>query len=70
MATQEPLDVHVVGTRGNDARLRTWAKQNRWLEAALKAGQATLNHGDDFVDLSQFPVVYAKKEGGQWEREL
>lgn len=70
METQEPLDVHVVGTQGNDARLRAWAEQNRWLEAALKSGQATLNHGADFADLSQFPVVYAKKEGGQWEREL
>lgn len=70
MDSGKPLDVHVVGTGGDDARLRAWAKENRWLESALRENRATLNHGDDFAELSQFPVVYAKKGGGQWEREL
>jgi len=66
----EPVDVHVVGTGGDDSELRAWVKKNHWLEQALKSKRATLNHGDQFADLSQFPVVYAKKEGGQWAREL
>ena len=66
----EPVDVHVVGTGGDDSELRAWVKKNHWLEQALKSKRATLNHGDQFADLSQFPVVYAQKEGGQWAREL
>ena len=68
--TSEPLDVHVVGTHGDDAVLRAWVAANSWLAPALKARRVTVNHGDDFADLSQFPVVYTKQEGGQWEREL
>lgn len=66
----QPVDVHVVGTTGDDALLRAWVSQNRWIKPALKEKRVTLNHGSDFADLSQFPVVYGQKEGGQWEREL
>lgn len=65
----ESVDVHVVGTGGDDARLRAWVQRNHWLEAALTSKRATLNHGDQFADLSAFPVVYAKREGGQWARQ-
>lgn len=68
--SDQPIDVHLVGTGGDDAKLRTWVKQHRWFADALKAKRATLNHGEQFAELSQFPVVYAKKEGGQWAREL
>jgi len=68
--SDEPVDVHVVGTLGDDTKLRAWVKENRWIEQALKSKRATLNHGDQFAGLSQFPVVYAKKEGGAWAREL
>jgi integrating conjugative element protein (TIGR03759 family) len=68
--SRESVDVHVVGTGGDDANLRAWVKENPWLEEALKSRAATLNHGDQFAGLTHFPVVYAKKEGGQWAREL
>jgi integrating conjugative element protein (TIGR03759 family) len=66
----QAVDVHVVGTGGEDSKLRGWLKNNQWLEESLKRTAATLNHGDQFADLSHFPVVYAKKEGGEWAREL
>jgi len=69
-SSAEPVDVHVVGTLGDDAKLRAWVTKNRWIADALKSKRATVNHGDQFAALSQFPVVYGKKEGGQWTREL
>ena len=68
--SDEPVDVHVVGTQGDDGKLHAWVKRNPWLEDALRSRRVTLNHGDQFAELSQFPVVYAKKEDGQWAREL
>lgn len=68
--SDQPIDVHLVDTGGDDAKLRHWVQQHRWLGEALIAHRATINHGDQFAALSQFPVVYAKKEGGQWTREL
>lgn len=66
----KPLDIHVVGTQGDDSNLQIWITNHPWLREALRADRVTVNHGDQFADLAHFPVVYAKKEGGQWVREL
>lgn len=67
---QEGVDVHVVGTADNDTVLREWIATQPELLAALKSGRATVNHGNQFQDLSQFPAIYSKTRGGQWAREL
>jgi len=67
---EEGVDVHVVGTGGNDDLLRDWIATQPGLRAALKAGRATVNHGNQFQDLSQFPAIYSKTGSGQWTREL
>lgn len=66
----EGIDVHVVGTGGDDNVLRDWIVTQPDLLAALKAGRATVNHGNQFQDLSQFPAIYSKTGSGQWTREL
>lgn len=67
---QEGVDVHVVGTGGNDEVLKEWMATQPELLAALKRGRATVNHGNQFQDLSRFPAIYSKTRGGQWTREL
>ena len=67
---QEGVDVHVVGTGGDDDVLKRWLVSQPDLLVALKAGQVTVNHGSQFEDLQRFPVVYHKARDGQWIREL
>lgn len=67
---KEGVDVHVVGTKGDDQQLKNWVSHHPKVLKALKAGQITVNHGHDFADLSAFPAIYAKTEAGQWSREL
>lgn len=66
----EGVDVHVVGTGDDDEVLRRWVAAQPALIAALKSGRATVNHGNQFRDLSQFPAIYSKTGSGQWVREL
>ena len=66
----EGVDVHVVGTAGDDAVLRQWIATQPALIAALKTGRATVNHGNQFQDLTRFPAIYSKTGSGQWTREL
>lgn len=66
----EGVDVHVVGTDGDDAVLRTWLSTQPDVRAALEAGRATLNHGSQFEDLGRLPVIYSKTGAGRWTREL
>jgi len=67
---KEGVDIHVVGTSGDDQKLREWITHQPEVSAALKNGKITVNHGHQFVDLAAFPAVYAKREDGQWSREL
>lgn len=67
---KEGVDVHVVGTNNNDQVLRDWIATQPKLLAALKNGGVTVNHGNQFKDLSQFPAIYSKTRSGQWTREL
>lgn len=66
----EGVDVHVVGTDGDDDLLRRWISKQPALIAALKTGRATVNHGSQFQDLTRFPAIYSKSGSGQWTREL
>jgi hypothetical protein len=66
----EGVDVHVVGTDGDDAVLRAWLSTQPDIRAALEAGRATLNHGSQFEDLGHLPVIYSKTGAGRWTREL
>lgn len=63
-----PVDVHVVGTQGSDSALREWASSFPALITALNAGQATLNHGDQFRAELDLPAIYRKNGAGQWTR--
>jgi integrating conjugative element protein (TIGR03759 family) len=67
---QEGVDIHVVGTGGNDNALNRWITSQPALLAALKDGRATVNHGSQFQDLESFPAIYSKAGNGQWTREL
>ena len=64
------VDIHVVGTAGDDATLRAWINSQPALVRALNAGKATVNHGGQFEDLASFPAIYRKTGEGQWIREL
>ena len=64
----EQLDVHVVGTRGDDAALREWASDLPRLEQALAEGRVTLNHGDQFRREVDLPALYRRDGVGQWAR--
>lgn len=64
------VDIHVVGTTGDDTMLRTWIASQPALLRALNAGKATVNHGGQFEDLASFPAIYRKTGEGQWIREL
>ncbi|WP_084639108.1 TIGR03759 family integrating conjugative element protein [Haliea salexigens] len=63
-----PVDVHVVGTQGSDRALRAWAASFPSLITALNAGQATLNHGNQFRAELDLPAIYRKNGAGQWTR--
>ena len=62
------MDVHVVDTQGSDRALRAWAASFPALITALNAGQATLNHGDQFRAELGLPAIYRKNGAGQWTR--
>lgn len=62
------VDIHVVGTGGDDAVLRGWVSRHAAVEAGLREGSVTVNHADDFKDISKFPAIWRKAEG-QWARE-
>lgn len=66
----EGVDVHVVGTGGDDEVLRQWLSTHPDVRAALKEGRATVNHGGQFEDLGHMPVIYSKTGAGRWTREL
>ena len=67
---QEGVDIHVVGTEGDDQVLRDWIARQPEVLVALKEGRVTVNHGHQFADLAAFPAIYAKTKGSQWSREL
>jgi integrating conjugative element protein (TIGR03759 family) len=68
----EPFDLYMVGTRGDDARIRTWATRLKIDPAKVRAGTITLNHdaGRWFsIGLPGSLPAVLHSVSGQWVRE-
>lgn len=64
------VDIHVLGTNGNDDLLREWVDDQPAILQALKNRRATVNHAtEEFNGLTSLPVVFRKDGDGQWSRE-
>ncbi|MFV0278926.1 MAG: TIGR03759 family integrating conjugative element protein [Parahaliea sp.] len=61
-----PVDLYVVGTDGDDGRLRSWADRHPDIVAALRERRLTLNHGTPFEGTLNLPVVYHRNAAGEW----
>ncbi|WYX24920.1 TIGR03759 family integrating conjugative element protein [Achromobacter xylosoxidans] len=70
-ATGTAFDVYVVGTRGEDARVRQWAQQAAVDPAKVRTRAITLNHdGGRWLSLGlsgELPAV-VRQVNGQWQR--
>jgi integrating conjugative element protein (TIGR03759 family) len=68
----QAFDLYMVGTRGDDARIRTWATHLKIDPAKVRAGTITLNHdGGRWFSLAlpgSLPAVL-HSVNGQWLRE-
>ncbi|WP_282361584.1 TIGR03759 family integrating conjugative element protein [Pseudomonas sp. PS01300] len=65
------LDVYLVGSQGNDARLRQWAKDAGITAAQVSGGQVTLNHdrGRWFALGASRPLPARYQQvDGKWQR--
>ncbi|MFT3803471.1 MAG: TIGR03759 family integrating conjugative element protein [Burkholderiaceae bacterium] len=66
------FDIYVVGSRGDDARIREWARGIRIDPAKVRSGHITLNHdGGRWLSLGvqgDLPAV-VRQAGGQWQRQ-
>ncbi|MEO9332764.1 MULTISPECIES: TIGR03759 family integrating conjugative element protein [Gammaproteobacteria] len=66
------FDIYVVGSRGDDARIREWARRTRIDPAKVRSGHITLNHdGGRWLSLGvqgDLPAVVGQV-GGQWQRQ-
>ncbi|MEO0436596.1 MAG: TIGR03759 family integrating conjugative element protein [Pseudomonadota bacterium] len=64
------VDVHVVGTNGDDERLRAWITTQPLIQAALKTDAITINHGGPEIEQAHYPALFRKNGAGQWSRDL
>jgi integrating conjugative element protein (TIGR03759 family) len=68
----EPFDLYMVGTRGDDARIRAWATRLKIDPVKVRAGTITLNHdGGRWLSIGlpgSLPAVL-HSVNGQWTRE-
>ncbi|WJH55973.1 TIGR03759 family integrating conjugative element protein [Ectopseudomonas guguanensis] len=66
------FDIYVVGSRGDDALIREWARRTRIDPAKVRSGHITLNHdGGRWLSLGvqgDLPAVVGQV-GGQWQRQ-
>ena len=66
------FDIYVVGSRGDDARIREWARRTRIDPAKVRNGHITLNHdAGRWLSLGvqgDLPAV-VRQVGGQWQRQ-
>lgn len=71
-ASGQPFDLYMIGTRGEDARIRAWAARLRIDPTKVRAGTITLNHdGGRWFALGlpgSLPAVL-HAVNGQWQRE-
>jgi integrating conjugative element protein (TIGR03759 family) len=66
------FDIYVVGSRGEDARIREWARRSQIDPARVLARTITLNHDTGrWLSLGlpgELPAV-VRQVGGQWQRQ-
>jgi len=66
------LDLYMVGSRQDDARIRDWAKRAQIDPARVRSGSITLNHdGGRWLSLGlpgDLPAV-VREVNGQWQRQ-
>jgi integrating conjugative element protein (TIGR03759 family) len=66
------FDIYVVGSRGDDARIRDWARRSKVDAAKVLARTITLNHdAGRWLSLGlpgELPAV-VRQVGGQWQRQ-
>lgn len=71
-ASGQAFDVYMIGTRGDDVRIRAWASRLKIEPAKVRAGTITLNHdGGRWFSLGlrgSLPAVL-RSVNGQWTRE-
>nr|WP_321897496.1 TIGR03759 family integrating conjugative element protein [Burkholderia cepacia] len=71
-AAGTPFDLYMVGSRGDDARIRQWATQAGIDPARVRARTITLNHdGGRWLSLGlsgDLPAV-VREVDGQWQRQ-
>ena len=71
-AAGTPFDLYLVGSQGDDARIRLWAKQAGVDPARVRARTITLNHdGGRWLSLGlsgDLPAV-VREVNGQWARQ-
>lgn len=67
-----PVDVYLIGSRGDDERIRRWARRAGIDPAKVRARTITLNHdGGRWLSLGasgDLPAVM-REVGGQWQRQ-
>ncbi|CAB3647913.1 TIGR03759 family integrating conjugative element protein [Achromobacter pestifer] len=70
-ASSAEFDLYMVGSRGDDARIRDWAKLTRIDPGKVRGGAITLNHdAGRWLSLGlqgDLPAV-VQRVGGQWQR--
>lgn len=71
-ATGAAFDIYVVGSQGNDARVRAWATHAGVDPVRVRAGTITLNHdGGRWLSIGgqgDLPAVVQQAEDGSWQR--
>jgi integrating conjugative element protein (TIGR03759 family) len=71
-AAGSAFDIYVVGSRGEDARIRDWARHSKIDSAKVLARTITLNHdGGRWLSLSlsgDLPAI-VRQVNGQWQRQ-
>lgn len=69
LAGKQPFDIYVLGTKGDDNRLRAWARQKNIPAERVRKREITLNHDGGLslqYGLTTTPVVMQQLPDGRW----
>ncbi|EEZ4403009.1 TPA: TIGR03759 family integrating conjugative element protein [Escherichia coli] len=69
LAGKQPFDIYVLGTQGDDNRLRAWARQKNIPAERVRKREITLNHDGGLslqYGLTTTPVVMQQLPDGRW----
>lgn len=69
LAGKQPFDIYVLGTKGDDDRLRAWARQKNIPAERVRKREITLNHDGGLslqYGLTTTPVVMQQLPDGRW----